>query len=89
VFFITILSIMSASDPYHISPELKEALGRKAMLEGKSIQQVAEHILADYTQRQQICLNIDDLWFRTGQKLKDKGFQHRDIDAIIQKVRKV
>jgi len=67
--------------------ETKEKLDKIARNQGKSTSQVVRELIKDYIQDRDIGVYIDDLWSRTGKKLKSKGIQHKDIPEMVRQVR--
>ena len=71
-----------------VSPETKKKLARLAKAEGKSNSQIIRELIDQYIQERDITGYIDDLWTRTGNKLKAKGISEGDIADAISAVRK-
>ena len=71
-----------------VSPETKEKLARLAKAEGKTNSQIIRELIDQYIQERDITGYIDDLWSRTGNKIKTKGNTERDIAKVIVEVRK-
>ena len=71
-----------------VSPETKEKLARLAKAEGKTNSQIIRELIDQYIQERDITGYIDDLWSRTGNKIKTKGNTERDIAKVIAEVRK-
>ena len=71
-----------------VSPETKEKLARLAKAEGKTNSQIIRELIDQYIQERDITGYIDDLWTRTGNKLKAKGISEGDIANAISAVRK-
>jgi len=71
-----------------IEPEKKEKLTRLARLEGKTTSQKIRELVENYIQERDIGAYIDDLWDRTGRKLKAGGVTLSDIDRAIRDSRK-
>ena len=70
-----------------IDPELKEKITQYARAEGKNVSQVVRELIKDYVKNRDIGAYIDDLWARTGTKLRRKGRTEADIAAAIRSVR--
>lgn len=71
-----------------ISPETKEKLAKLAKAEGKTNSQIIRELIDQYIQERDITSYIDDLWTRTGTKLKAKGIAERDVLKAIEEIRK-
>ena len=71
-----------------VSPETKEKLARLAKAEGKTNSQIIRELIDQYIQERDITGYIDDLWSRTGNKIRAKGNTERDIAKVISEVRK-
>ena len=70
-----------------LSPETKEKLGRLAKSEGKTVSQVIRELIQDYLQERDIEGYIDDLWSKTGDRLKSNGVKIADIETAIRRAR--
>jgi hypothetical protein len=70
-----------------IDPALKNKVSNFAKAEGKNVSEIVRELLEGYVKNRDIGSYIDDLWSRTGTKIKKQGFGPDDIDSIIQKVR--
>jgi predicted DNA-binding protein len=71
-----------------IDPELKEKLNRLARQQGKTTSFMVRELIEEYVKEHDIGAYIDDLWERTGAKLKSKGAKRADIDGAVRKARK-
>jgi predicted DNA-binding protein len=71
-----------------IEPETKEKLTRLARLEGKTTSQKIRELVENYIQERDIGAYIDDLWERTGNKLKIRGVSTSDISRAVRDSRK-
>lgn len=79
---------MSTQMIVRIEPETKEKLTRLARLEGKTTSQKIRELVDNYIQDRDISSYIDDLWDRTGRKLKAGGVTSADIGRAIKNSRK-
>lgn len=70
-----------------IDPELKNKVSRIALSEGKNVSVIVRELLENYIKDRDISSYIDDLWMRTGTKLKAQGVTLNDIDSAIKDVR--
>lgn len=70
-----------------IDPTLKNKVNNFAKAEGKNVSEIVRELLVSYVKNRDIGSYIDDLWSRTGTKIKKQGFGPDDIDSIIKKVR--
>jgi predicted DNA-binding protein len=70
-----------------IEPDLKNKVNRFAKAEGKTTSEVVRELLEDYVHSRDIGAYIDDLWDRTGKKLKSKRMGPDEIQRIIKEVR--
>jgi predicted DNA-binding protein len=70
-----------------IEPDLKNKVNRFAKAEGKTTSEVVRELLEDYVRSRDIGAYIDDLWDRTGKKLKSKRMGPDEIQRIIKEVR--
>jgi len=70
-----------------IDSDTKIKLTRLAKSEGKSNSQIIRELIQNYISERDIGAYIDDLWGRTGQKLKDRDVKEADINAAIRDVR--
>jgi len=71
-----------------VEPDLKQKLKRLAHREGKTTSLMVREALEAYVKERDIAGYIDDLWARTGGKLREKGFKPIDVDKAISDVRK-
>ncbi len=71
-----------------IDPELKTKASRLAKKEGKNLSEVIRELLEDYIKTHDISGYIDTLWDRIGERLQAKGYTEKDIDTLINAVRK-
>jgi len=70
-----------------LSPETKAKLSRLAKAEGKTVSLVIRELIQNYIQERDIEGYINDLWGRTGKKLKNKGVEIADIETAIRRTR--
>ena len=70
-----------------IDSEIKNKAAKIAQSEGRNISQVVRDLLEKYIQERDMNAYIDDLWMRTGRKLKDKDVDSKSIKKIIKAVR--
>jgi predicted DNA-binding protein len=70
-----------------IDSELKEKIKTLARYEGKTTSGMVREIIKEYVKERDISRYIDDLWMRTGKKLRLKGVRQQDIKKEIKKVR--
>lgn len=78
---------MSEQMIIRIDPKTKSAFSRLARAEGKSSSQMVRELIADYIHNRDIGGYLDDLWERSGRKMKRKRMSLQDIDRIIQEIR--
>ncbi len=71
-----------------IDSEIKNRLNRLARVEGKTTSQMVRELIEDYIREKDIGTYIDDLWDRSGGKLRSKGIKQGDIDRVIKESRK-
>lgn len=70
-----------------LSSETKAKLSRLAKAEGKTVSLVIRELIQNYIQERDIESYINDLWGRTGNKLKNKGVEIADIETAIRRTR--
>jgi predicted DNA-binding protein len=78
---------MSKQMIIRLSPETKEKLSRLAKAEGKTVSQVIRELIQDYIRERDIEGYIDDLWSKTGDRLKSKDVKIADIETAIRRAR--
>ena len=78
---------MSTQILVRIEPDLKNKVNRFAKAEGKTTSEVVRELLEDYVRSRDIGAYVDDLWDRTGKKLKSKSMGPDEIQRIIKEVR--
>jgi len=79
---------MSTQMIIRIDDEVKSRLNRLARLEGKTTSEMVRGLIEAYIEERDISAYIDDLWERTGKKLKSKGITTETINKAIQASRK-
>ncbi len=79
---------MSTQMIIRLDDDTKNKIVKFAKAEGKNTSQVVRELIAQYIQERDIGAYVDDLWQRTGSKLKDKGVSPQSIDSTIKQVRK-
>ena len=78
---------MSKQMIIRLSPETKAKLSKLAKAEGKTVSLVIRELIQNYIQERDIEGYINDLWARTGNKLKNKGVKIADIETAIRRTR--
>ncbi len=78
---------MSTQMIVRIDPALRQKVGNLAKAEGKSVSEVVRELLEEYVRERDIGSYIDDLWGRTGNKLKPRGIGPGDIREAIRQSR--
>ena len=71
-----------------IDSEMKNRLSKLARVEGKTTSQMVRELIENYIKERSIITYIDNLWNRTGGKLKAKGINQKDINRAIKESRK-
>ncbi|MBI5374888.1 MAG: ribbon-helix-helix protein, CopG family [Candidatus Schekmanbacteria bacterium] len=71
-----------------IDNEIKDRLSRLARIEGKTTSEMVRRLIEDYIRDRDIGTYIDDLWDRTGRKLKSKGVTPEAINKAVKASRK-
>ena len=71
-----------------IDNEVKNRLNKLARIEGKTTSEMVRGLIDEYIKERDIGAYIDDLWDRTGRKLKSKGVTPASIDKAIKTSRK-
>jgi len=79
---------MSTQMIIRIDDEVKSRLNKLARLEGKTTSEMVRGLIEAYIKERDISAYIDDLWDRTGKKLKSKGVTTETINKAIQSSRK-
>jgi len=78
---------MSKQMIVRIDPDLKARANAFAKAEGKSVSEVVRELLEAYVRNRDIGSYVDDLWNRTGRKLRSKGIGKKNIQQVIDSVR--
>jgi predicted DNA-binding protein len=71
-----------------IDDEVKNRLNKLARSEGKTTSEMVRGLIEEYIKERDIGSYIDDLWNRTGTKLKSKGVTPAMIAKAIKAARK-
>ncbi len=71
-----------------IDNEVKNRLNKLARIEGKTTSEMVRGLIEEYIKEHDIGSYIDDLWNRTGKKLKAKGVTPAAIESAIRASRK-
>ena len=79
---------MSTQMIIRLDDDTKNKMVQFAKAEGKNTSQVVRELIAQYIQERDIGAYVDDLWQRTGNKLKDQGVNPQSIQTAIKQVRK-
>lgn len=79
---------MSTQMIIRIDDEVKNRLSKLARLEGKTTSEMVRELIEEYIKERDISSYIDDLWNRTGKKLKSKGVTPATINKAIKETRK-
>ena len=79
---------MSTQMIIRIDSEVKNRLNKLARIEGKTTSGMVRELIEEYIKERDISSYIDDLWNRTGKKLKAKGVTPAAIEAAIGASRK-
>ena len=78
---------MSKQMIIRLDDDTKNKMAKFAKAEGKNTSQVVRELIAQYLQERDIGAYVDDLWQRTGKKLKGKGVGPQSIQSAIKQVR--
>ena len=70
-----------------LEDDLKSKLTKLAKAEGKPTSQVVRELVRNYVQERDLEGYIDDLWARTGKRLKSRNVRSRDIARAVKSVR--
>ena len=79
---------MSTQMIIRIDNEVKNRLARLARSEGKTTSEMVRGLIEDYIKERDIGSYIDDLWNRTGKKLRAKGVTPATVESAIRASRK-
>jgi len=66
-----------------IDNDVKNRLNKLARIEGKTTSEMVRGLIEEYIKERDIGAYIDDLWNRTGEKLKSKGVSLATINKAI------
>jgi len=66
-----------------IDNQVKTRLNKLARIEGKSTSEMVRGLIEEYIKERDIGSYIDDLWDRTGKKLKSRGITPAAIEKAI------
>jgi predicted DNA-binding protein len=70
-----------------IDAEVKDKFNKLARGEGKTTNQMVRELMGNYIKERDISAYVDDLWSRTGRKLKSRGVKQKDIGRAIKGAR--
>lgn len=79
---------MSTQMIIRIDDEVKNRLSKLARTEGKTTSEMVRGLIEEHIKEHDISAYIDDLWKRTGRKLKSKGVTPAAIPRAIKASRK-
>lgn len=79
---------MSTQMIIRIDEEVKNRLSKLARSEGKTTSEMVRGLIEEYIKERDIGSYIDDLWNRTGKKLKVRGVTPATIEKAIKAARK-
>ncbi len=74
---------MSTQMIIRIDNEVKTRLNKLARIEGKTTSEMVRGLIEEYIKERDIGSYIDDLWDRTGKKLKSRGITPAAIEKAI------
>ncbi len=74
---------MSTQMIIRIDNDVKNRLNRLARIEGKTTSEMVRGLIEEYIKERDIGAYIDDLWNRTGKKLKSGGVSPATINKAI------
>lgn len=74
---------MSTQMIIRIDDDVKNRLNKLARIEGKTTSEMVRGLIEEYIKERDIGAYIDDLWNRTGKKLKSKGISPATINKAI------
>lgn len=74
---------MSTQMIIRIDDDVKKRLNKLARIEGKTTSEMVRGLIEKYIKERDIGAYIDDLWNRTGKKLKSKGISPATINKAI------
>ena len=70
-----------------LDSELKTKVSSLAKKDGKTTSQVIRELITSYIKDRDISSYVDDLWSRSGKKIRSQGIKPIDINKIIKSVR--
>ncbi len=79
---------MSTQMIIRIDNEIKNRLNKLARIEGKTTSEMVRGLIEEYIKERDIASYIDNLWNRTGKKLKSRGVTPAVIEKAIRAARK-
>ncbi len=79
---------MSTQMIIRIDDEIKNRLNKLARIEGKTTSEMVRGLIEEYIQERDIGAYIDDLWNRTGKKLRSKGVTPATINRAVKASRR-
>ena len=79
---------MSTQMIIRIDNDVKIRLNKLARIEGRTTSEMVRGLIEEYIKERDIGAYIDDLWNRTGKKLKSKGVSSATINRAIKASRK-
>ena len=79
---------MSSQMIVRLDEKTKSRVAKLAKAEGKSVSQVIRNLVDGYIRDRDVASYIDDLWKRTGAKMKAGGFGPKDVGRIVREVRR-
>ena len=79
---------MSTQMIIRIDNEIKNRLNKLARIEGKTTSEIVRGLIEEYIKERDIASYIDNLWNRTGKKLKSRGVTPAVIEKAIRAARK-
>jgi predicted DNA-binding protein len=74
---------MSTQMMIRIDNGVKNRLNKLARIEGKTTSEMVRGLIEEYIRERDIGAYIDDLWNRTGRKLKQKGVTPAAINKAV------
>ena len=74
---------MSTQMIIRIDNEVKNRLNKLARIEGKTTSEMVRGLIEEYIKERDIGSYIDDLWDRTGKKLKSRGITPAAVEKAI------
>ena len=71
-----------------IEDQLKLKAAQIAKTEGRTISEIIRTLLERYVYERDLSSAVDHLWGRARQKMESKGFSQKDIERVIEDVRR-